>query len=82
VGAEALTPAERRVAALAADGLLNAQIAETLFVSEKTVEGHLTRVYQKLGTQRRAQLRETLKSAFDTASRSRPQKGQPYPRAV
>ncbi|HEV8064919.1 MAG TPA: LuxR C-terminal-related transcriptional regulator, partial [Acidimicrobiales bacterium] len=82
VGAEALTPAERRVAALAADGLLNAEIAEALFVSEKTVEGHLTRVYQKLGTQRRAQLRETLKSAFDTASKSRPLKGQPYRRAV
>jgi DNA-binding CsgD family transcriptional regulator len=70
------------VAALAADGLLNAEIAEALFVSEKTVEGHLTRVYQKLGTQRRAQLRETLKSAFDTASKSRPLKGQPYRRAV
>ena len=71
MGSDALTPAERRVAALAAKGLLNAQIAENLFVSEKTVEGHLTRVYQKLGKQSRAQLRETLKPPFDVASESR-----------
>ncbi len=61
MGADALTPAERRVAELAAAGLLNAQIAESLFVSEKTVEGHLTRVYQKLGKQSRSDLGEILK---------------------
>lgn len=63
MGSDALTPAERRVAALAADGLINAQIAEKLFISEKTVEGHLTRVYHKLGMQSRAELREILKPA-------------------
>jgi DNA-binding CsgD family transcriptional regulator/tetratricopeptide (TPR) repeat protein len=71
MGSDALTPAERRVAKLAAEGLINARIAETLFVSEKTVEGHLTRVYHKLGTQSRADLREILKPASDTASNSR-----------
>ena len=71
MGSDALTPAERRVATLAAEGLINAQIAETLFVSEKTVEGHLTRVYHKLGKQSRADLREILKPASDTARRSR-----------
>jgi DNA-binding NarL/FixJ family response regulator len=82
IGSDALTPAERRVAALAAQGLLNAQIAEKLFVSEKTVEGHLTRVYQKLGRQSRAQLKETLKPAFHTASESRSPKGHLHRRAV
>jgi len=79
---ETLTPAERRVAGLAAQGLLNAQIAEKLFVSEKTVEGHLTRVYQKLGKQSRAQLKETLKPAFDIASEIRSPKGHLHRRAV
>ncbi len=82
MGSDALTPAERRVAALAAEGLLNAQIAEKLFVSEKTVEGHLTRVYQKLGKQSRAQLRETLKPAFDIASESESPKDDLHRRAV
>ena len=69
MGSDALTPAERRVAVLAAEGLINAQIAETLFVSEKTVEGHLTRVYHKLGKQSRADLREILKPASESARR-------------
>ena len=68
MGSDALTPAERRVALLAADGLINAQIAEKLFVSEKTVEGHLTRVYHKLGMQSRAELREILKPAPEIPS--------------
>jgi DNA-binding CsgD family transcriptional regulator len=71
MGSAALTPAERRVAELAAEGLINARIAQTLFVSEKTVEGHLTRVYHKLGTQSRADLREILKPASDIANRRR-----------
>jgi DNA-binding CsgD family transcriptional regulator len=71
MGSDALTPAERRVAALAAEGLINAQIAETLFVSEKTVEGHLTRVYHKLGKQPRADLREILKPASESARKRR-----------
>jgi DNA-binding NarL/FixJ family response regulator len=48
-GAEALTPTELRVARLAAEGKTNRQIAQTLYVTLKTVEGHLARVYQKLG---------------------------------
>ncbi len=70
MGSDALTPAERRVATLAAEGLINAQIAETLFVSEKTVEGHLTRVYHKLGKQSRSDLREILKPASDNGHKS------------
>lgn len=43
-----LTASERRVAALAADGLTNRQIAEQLLVSVKAVEWHLSNVYRKL----------------------------------
>ena len=50
-GPEALTPAERRVAELAASGLTNREIARTLFVSVKTVGTHLGHTYEKLGLQ-------------------------------
>jgi DNA-binding NarL/FixJ family response regulator len=55
-----LTPAERRVAELAADGLANKEIAQALFVSAKTVEGHLSHAYAKLGVRSRAQLARRL----------------------
>ena len=49
-----LTPTEERVARLAAEGLTNREIAERTFVSLKTVEVNLTRVYRKLGVRRAA----------------------------
>ena len=58
-----LTPAERRVAELAGDGLANKEIARTLFVTVKTVEGHLSHVYAKLGVRSRAQLARRLSGA-------------------
>lgn len=48
--------AERRVAALAAQGNTNRQIAEKLFMTISTVEQHLTKVYRKLNVTRRADL--------------------------
>jgi DNA-binding NarL/FixJ family response regulator len=46
---------QRRVAQMAARGLTNREIAESLFVTSKTVEIHLSRAYAKLGiTSRRA----------------------------
>jgi len=48
-GPEALTSTERRVAALAADGLSNRQIAEHLFITQPDVETHLRHAVQKLG---------------------------------
>ena len=45
---EALTPAEQRVAELAASGLTNRQVAAALFISPKTVESNLARAYRKL----------------------------------
>ncbi|HEX8102649.1 MAG TPA: AAA family ATPase [Solirubrobacteraceae bacterium] len=55
-GPEALTPSERRVAELAARGLTNREIAESLWVTRKTVELHLSNAYGKLGIRSRAQL--------------------------
>jgi DNA-binding CsgD family transcriptional regulator len=59
-GVEALTPAELRVAQLAADGLTNREIAQTLFLSPKTIEMHLHRTYRKLDLSSRRQLRVAL----------------------
>lgn len=59
-GADALTASEQRVARLAAGGLRNREIAQMLFVTAKTVENHLGRVYHKLGIQSRRQLAEAL----------------------
>ena len=52
----ALTESERRIAELAAAGMTNRQVAEAAFVSPKTVEANLARVYQKLGIRSRAEL--------------------------
>lgn len=59
-GIKALTPAERRTCELAATGLPNREVAQTLFVTEKTVELHLTNAYRKLGIRSRFQLPAVL----------------------
>jgi len=63
-GPGALTPAERRVAELAASGLTNREIAHALFVSVKTVGTHLGHIYEKLDLQG-AQAREQLGSRLN-----------------
>ena len=55
-GSDSLTPAERRVALLAAEGSTNGAIASSLYISMKTVESHLARAYRKLGVRSRAEL--------------------------
>jgi DNA-binding CsgD family transcriptional regulator len=62
-GLEALTGSERRVAEMAADGLTNRQIAQSLFVSVGTVETHLSRVFSKLDLRTRAGLGRALRAA-------------------
>jgi len=59
-GVEALTASERRIAELAAEGLGNREIAQALFVTEKTVEGHLSHVYAKLDIRSRSLLPAAL----------------------
>ena len=51
-----LTPSERRVAELAGSGMTNRDVAAALFISPKTVEANLARIYRKLGIKSRAEL--------------------------
>lgn len=55
-GPDALTRCERRVAELVACGCTNREVAATLVVSEKTVEGHLRSVFRKLGIRSRVEI--------------------------
>jgi DNA-binding NarL/FixJ family response regulator len=55
-GVDALTPSELRIVRLAADGHTNREIAHELYVTLKTVEGHLSRAYTKLGITGRGEL--------------------------
>lgn len=55
-GPESLTPAERRIVGFVAQGLSNAQIAQKLYISPRTVETHLSRCYAKLGVASRVAL--------------------------
>ncbi len=59
---DALTETERRLAELAASGLSNHEVAERAFVSVKTVESNLTRVYRKLGVRSRVGLANALRA--------------------
>ncbi len=59
-GPESLTPSERRIAELAADGHTNRDIAQQLYVTPRTVEGHLTSIYRKLGISARKALSGAL----------------------
>jgi DNA-binding CsgD family transcriptional regulator len=57
---EGLTAAERRVAALVAAGRTNREVAAELFLGERTVAGHLTHIYAKLGVRSRTELARRL----------------------
>jgi DNA-binding CsgD family transcriptional regulator len=58
---DGLTAAERRVAVLVAAGRTNGEVAAQLFLGERTVAGHLTRIYAKLGVRSRTELARRLR---------------------
>ena len=62
-GLDSLTPSERRIVDLAADGASNPEIAQALFVTVKTVEMHLGNAYRKLDVSSRRQLAPLLRAA-------------------
>jgi DNA-binding CsgD family transcriptional regulator len=72
-GPAALTPAERRIAVMAAQGQSNRAIAERLYVTQRTVETHLTHTFSKLHIATRTELASVLDTAHGTpnARRSR-----------
>ena len=55
-----MTASERRVAGLAAEGQTNRDIAQTLYVTPKTIEVHLSNTYRKLGIASRRELAGAL----------------------
>ncbi len=59
-GVDSLTASERRIAELASQGLTNREIAQTLFITARTVEGHLTSVFRKLQLDSREELPAAL----------------------
>ncbi|MFF4346206.1 AAA family ATPase [Streptomyces sp. NPDC001530] len=59
-GVDALTPQELQIARLAASGMTNKEIAERLYLSPRTVGGHLYRIFPKLGITKRAALRDSI----------------------
>jgi DNA-binding CsgD family transcriptional regulator len=67
-GLDALTASERRVAQMAAEDLSNKEIAQALFVTVKTVEQHLGRVYRKLDISSRKQLGTALAAPAEAAA--------------
>jgi DNA-binding NarL/FixJ family response regulator len=62
VGVDALTERERQVAELVVDRRTNLEIAETLFLSPKTVETHLRNIFRKLNVDSRAEVARTVES--------------------
>jgi DNA-binding CsgD family transcriptional regulator len=62
-GVASLTPSERRIAEMTAEGPTNREIAQALFVTQRTVEVHLTSIYRKLGITSRSQLAAALADA-------------------
>jgi len=59
-GVESLTASEGRIAELASQGLTNREIAQTLFITSRTVEGHLTSIFRKLQLDSRSELHVAL----------------------
>ncbi len=59
-GLDSLTASERRIAELAGQGLTNREIGQTLFITARTVEGHLTSVFRKLQVDSRDELPAAL----------------------
>jgi DNA-binding CsgD family transcriptional regulator len=60
-----LTPTEQRIAQLVADGKKNREVAEALFISVKTVEANLSRIFHKLGVRSRTELTRRIATTHD-----------------
>ena len=63
-----LSPREREVARAVLDGHTHREIGTRLYISAKTVEHHVARIRQKLGTTTRAELLAAIREQFDDAT--------------
>ena len=81
-GRDALTPSELRVAELAAGGQTNRQIAQALFITQRTVENHLTGTYGKLGIGSRSELPAALAASRPRRRRVPDRRGLSRPGAA
>ncbi len=59
-GLAGLTDREREIAGLVAEGMSNKQVAAAIFLSEKTVEHHLSRIFAKAGVRSRVELTRVM----------------------
>ncbi len=74
-----LTPTERQVAELVAEGLTNREVADSLFVNVKTVEANLSRIYHKMGIGSRRELQRARKPSGTASEPSRDAPGPGHP---
>ena len=81
-GPDALTPAEHRIAVLAAQGQSNRAIAERLYVTQRTVETHLTHAFAKLDIATRAQLAGAMGVPEQAGGVPEPRQGSPGPARI
>ena len=65
---DGLTPGEQQVASLVAEGRTNREVASSLYVTESTIEGHLSNIYAKLGVRSRAELAHRLTAGAEPRS--------------
>ena len=64
---ELLTPREAQIADQVGQGKANREVAAALYLTSKTVEFHLTRIYRKLGVRSRSELVRKLSTAGDAS---------------
>jgi DNA-binding CsgD family transcriptional regulator len=67
-GLESLTASERRIAELASQDLTNREIAQQLYITDRTVESHLTSIFRKLRLDSRSELPAALAEGAPTAA--------------
>lgn len=75
-----LTEREREILALVGDGLTNRQIGQRLFLAEKTVKNHISRLLAKLGVERRVQAAVIATQTHDARQTQRPEPSTGRPR--